>query len=218
MIAIVAGSTGLTGRALVEALSRDHRISKIRTLVRKSGALRSSDKIEEIVLSAEEFLHLSENPDPKLSGEFYFCALGTTIRKAGSRSEFRKVDYTAVTEFSKLCQNREGKSLAVVTAIGSNPHAPNFYSRVKGEAEQVILALNIPRVVIARPALLIGDRAEVRPAERASIQIFRALAPVLPRPLKSLLGTPVEALARRLIDTTLEASPARVILKASDLI
>ncbi|NDD90931.1 oxidoreductase [bacterium] len=217
MIVVIAGATGLTGRSLIEALSQDQRISTIRALVRKPGTLPPTTKLEEVVLSNEDFLHLSESSDPRLSGELYLCALGTTIRKAGSKSEFRKVDFTAVTEFSKLCEKRGGKSLGVVSAIGSNKHAPNFYSRVKGEAEQAILALDISRVVIARPALLIGDRSEKRLAERAGIKLFRALSPVLPLKIRSFLGTPVESLARRLLESTLQGSPGKIILEASEL-
>lgn len=217
MIAIIAGSTGLTGRALVEALSKDSRISSIRVLVRKHGAFLPSEKIEEIILTDPEFLQLSESSDSRLSGDIYFCALGTTIRKAGSKSEFRKVDYSAVTEFSRLCEKRGGKSLGLVSAIGSSKRALSFYSQVKGEAEEVILALHIPRIVIARPSLLIGDRAERRPAERAGVELFKALSPVLPKSLKRILGTPVQSLARRLLESTLEPSPGKVILEASEL-
>jgi uncharacterized protein YbjT (DUF2867 family) len=217
MIAVIAGGTGLTGRELIRQLEQNPRITEIRALVRTPGRLPASPKLREILLPPSGFEGLEDSTDPPLSGDVYFCALGTTIRKAGSQDQFRKIDHDAVVSFAKLCAKRDGRSFGLISASGASPASRIFYSRVKGEAEQDVLKLSIPRIVIARPSLLIGDRDERRPAERAGIVVFRALAPILPSCVRRLIGTSVPELIERLIGETMTEASGRIVVEASKL-
>ena len=217
MIAIIAGATGLTGTALIRRLVNDSRITRIRALVRTPGKIQNHEKIEEIGLPPRGFSELLTNPDSRLSGEVYFCTLGTTIRKAGSQAAFRRVDLDAVVAFAKLCESRKGRFFALVSAAGANSRSRIFYSRVKGDAEEAILKLAIPRVVIARPSLLIGKREEVRPAEKLGIRLFNVISPALPHALRSRLGTPVDLLGKHLIEQALKNEPGSLILESPAL-
>jgi uncharacterized protein YbjT (DUF2867 family) len=205
MIAVVAGATGLTGKALIEELLKDPRVTRVVALVRARHGLPSHPKLQEA--SFEE----------GATGDVYFCCIGTTIRKAGSRGAFRRSDFDAVMAFAKLCETRGGRSFVLVSAMGANPRAFTFYSRVKGEAEEAVASLRIPRVIIARPSLLIGERSEKRPAERAAIEAWKVLAPWMPAGLRLRSGTPIPGLARRLVQESLSDGPSRQVLLAHEL-
>jgi uncharacterized protein YbjT (DUF2867 family) len=123
------------------------------------------------------------------AAEDAFCCLGTTIKKAGSQEAFRAVDHDAVLAFARAAKRAGVRRFLVVTALGADARSSVFYNRVKGEAEQALQALGFESLVILRPSLLLGDRAESRPGERAAIVASRVLGPLL-RPFGS---RPIEA-------------------------
>ena len=220
MIALVAGGTGLTGRALLEHLRQTPGITAIRALVRRAGALADVEGVEEIVLPDSGFTALHRSDDPRLTADIYLCALGTTLKKAGSREAFRAVDEAAILAVARLCEARVGQAFGLVSSSGANSASAIFYSRVKGEVDAAVQALAIPRVIIARPSLLVGDRAKLgdsRPSEALAVATWRALAPWMPRVLARRLGTPVEAVAARLVAEVLEKEPGRRVIEAGEL-
>ena len=218
MIAIVAGGSGLTGQALVSELIRSDEIKEVRTLLRASPPWKPHSKVKEYPLPWDGFKSLSKHPESHLSGDLYFCALGTTMKKAGTTEAFRAVDYDAVFEFAKLCEQRNGRCFALVSSSGAHPNSPIFYSRVKGEIEQEILKLKIPRILIFRPGLLIGERQESRPTERAAIQAWRALAAILPESISHAAGTPVSKLARVITQESLKTDAGHLTFEPKDFI
>ncbi len=92
-----------------------------------------------------------------------FCCLGTTIARAGSQSEFYKVDFTYVTETARLAAVSGARQILLVSAVGADPSSHIFYSRVKGEVEEAIKRLPFDGIHIFRPSILSGNRAERRP-------------------------------------------------------
>jgi uncharacterized protein YbjT (DUF2867 family) len=211
---LVAGATGLTGRAIVEVLRRTPGISAVRAVVRQRGALHG---VEEVELPAGGFTALEASDAPLLAADVYVCALGTTRKKAGSREAFRAVDEVAILAFARLCAARGGRAFGLVSSSGANPRSPILYSRVKGEVDAAVQALAIPRVVIARPSLLIGDRAESRPSEAAAVAAWRALSPWMPRVIARQLGTPVQALAEHLVAELMVTAPGRRVIEAGQI-
>lgn len=103
------------------------------------------------------------------------CTLGTTIRSAGSRAAFRAVDHDAVLAFARAAQAAGCRQCIVVTAVGADPSATAFYSRVKGDVERDLEGLGFDRLDLLQPGLILGPRAERRPVEA----LFQMLAPVL---------------------------------------
>ncbi|MGC4115512.1 MAG: NAD(P)H-binding protein [Myxococcales bacterium] len=182
-IAIVAGGTGLVGNELVEELLARSDWTKV-VLVgrRKSG--RQHAKLEERVV---ELAALSSQALPR--AEAAFCCLGTTIKKAGSQQAFRAVDLDAVVSFAKAVKAAGTERFFVVTATGADARSRIFYNRVKGEAEDALRQVGFASLGIARPSLLLGDRAESRPGERVAVVLSRALKPLL----APLAARPIEA-------------------------
>ncbi len=112
------------------------------------------------------------------------CALGTTIKQAGSQAAFAAVDRDAVVAFARHCLRSGATTFVMVSSVGADKDAKNFYLRVKGEAEAAVAALGFPRLVILRPSLLLGSRQESRPGEAVARAILPAINPLMAGPLR----------------------------------
>ncbi|WP_297965970.1 hypothetical protein [uncultured Campylobacter sp.] len=55
-----------------------------------------------------------------------FCALGTTIKQAGSRKNFEKVDLTYSLEAAKWGKNSGVKRFILISASGTDANSRNF--------------------------------------------------------------------------------------------
>lgn len=168
-IAVIIGATGLIGTELVRALSYSQHYDKIFVIVRR--AVEFTDKnIEPLVL---DFENLEQQKFP--AGADYFCALGTTIKQAGSQEAFRKVDHDYVVSFAKIAKKCEANSFHMVSSMGASQVSTNFYSRVKGETEKDVLGLGLKKIRIYQPSLLIGTRDNLGQPSRLGEEIVTAV-------------------------------------------
>lgn len=126
MDVVVAGATGLVGREVVKLLQARDDIKAIHLLVRRPWPY-SQQKIKLHQISSFTFAEIEKLQIPSVHR--VFCCLGTTIKKAGSQSEFRSVDYEAVLNLAKWSMARNAEIFAVVSALGANPHSNVFYNR-----------------------------------------------------------------------------------------
>jgi len=97
-----------------------------------------------------------------------FCCLGTTLREAGSREAFRAVDHDLVLGFARLALKTGAERLVVVSSVGADRAARNFYLRVKGEMEHSLQAVGFRALDFMQPSLLLGARRHLRPLEFAA--------------------------------------------------
>ena len=125
-----------------------------------------------------------------------FCCLGTTIDKAGSRAEFRKVDFDYVVRAGKFAKKAGAAQFLVVSALGANPESALFYNRIKGETEAALRALGLPALHVFRPSLLLGKRDEVRVGERLATLPLRAVGPLMLGPLRRYRAIDANVVAR----------------------
>lgn len=176
---ILLGSTGLIGSEILKELQKTERVSKILCPVRKIPKMSPSPRVEFLEVDFENTESLQKLFQTKFSA--VISALGTTIKKAGSEENFKKVDYEYPLAFAKLAKEHFVKQYSIVTAMGSDAKSWVFYNRVKGEVEDSIIDLGIDRVSIFRPSLLLGDRNEFRIGEK----IGEAVTKLIPF---SLLG------------------------------
>jgi uncharacterized protein YbjT (DUF2867 family) len=204
MIATIIGSTGLTGSSLVRKILADSEITKVITVSRKSLNIANT-KLTEVLISDLAELPLIES---RIRAELYSCCLGTTIKTAGSKENFEKVDHTAIVAFARIAK-AHAKSFALVSAMGANANSMFFYNRVKGRTEDDVKALGLRSVIIFRPALLVGPRRELRLGGRIATKTLIPLSRLLPTRLKKSLITDVETLATRMLAEG-KAAPAGV--------
>lgn len=190
--AIVLGATGLVGKALTQRLLDDPRYHQITVLVRRPLAdslfADPNNKLNPIVVDFEQL----QDYQGYFTVDHVYCCLGTTIKKAGSESAFRRVDFEFVHVAAQLARAQRAKSFVWVSSIGADAKSKNFYLRVKGELENAIM--NMPQLSHAaavRPSLLLGERAESRPAEQLGIAIGKLVSPLMVGHLRKY--RPVEA-------------------------
>lgn len=175
-VVMVAGATGLVGRAVLAALSADKRYRSIHLVGRRAPALTDG----RIRFHAVDFGQLPELPPV----DDIYIALGTTIKVAGSQAAFRALDHDAVLALARQARLSGARRLALVSAMGADAQSRVFYNRVKGETEDALRALGFPTLVIARPSMLAGDRASLaqpgRLAERLGLFWMHRLKPLIP--------------------------------------
>jgi uncharacterized protein YbjT (DUF2867 family) len=142
---LVAGATGLVGGCVLARLAeRGHRTVAV-------GRRASGVADQDLVV---DFADLPALP----AADAAVCALGTTIAAAGSRAAFRAVDHDAVVAFARAARAAGARHCILVTAVGADPDAGVFYSRVKGEAERDVEAVGFEGLDLVRPGLLLGER------------------------------------------------------------
>jgi uncharacterized protein YbjT (DUF2867 family) len=172
--ALVAGANGLVGRELLRVLAASGDYGRVIALTRRPLSFEAPRLVNRI-LRPEGF-------EADLKGlachEAYSC-LGTTLAAAGSEAAFRAVDHDLVLRFAQFARAGGAQSLAVVSSIGADPHAKNFYLRVKGETEAGLQAQGWKTLHIMQPGLLLGSRREWRPLEFAAGLALRVANPLL---------------------------------------
>ncbi|MFV0279736.1 MAG: NAD(P)H-binding protein [Rhodoblastus sp.] len=173
---VIAGATGLVGTAAVdEALRRGWRVA---ALVRNPGKIRPCDNLEAIATNFDDLPALAAGLTSRAPKAF-LCALGTTIRTAGSREAFARVDRDYVAAFAQLGAGAGAARFALVSSAGADPASSNFYLRVKGEAEAAVRAAGFAHIEIAWPGLLTGKREEHRIGEKIAAPVLAAFAPLM---------------------------------------
>ena len=114
--------------------------------------------------------------------DIYIC-LGTTIKKAGSKETFQKVDIQYCIDVAREAEKNGVRNLSIITSVGSDSRSSNFYLKTKGLIEEQISDLDFDSISIHRPGLLIGSRKEARAGE----SIGQILYPFLVNPF--LIGS-----------------------------
>jgi len=207
LTAILAGATGLVGGECLRRLLASPRYERVIVVTRRKLADVPADrKLRQVVT---EFENLGEVRD-RLRGDHVFCALGTTIRKAGSQERFRAVDYEYPLRLAQLTRKNGARHFSIVSALGASRTSPFFYSRVKGEMEEGLQQLGWPSLAIVRPSVIAGDRAESRPLERLSEHLLR-FAPATWRPV------PAGDIAAAMIVMALRERPGVTVLESREI-
>lgn len=179
--ALLAGSTGLIGKQLLQLLLDDPAYTEVKALSRKPIAVEHP-KLKNIVLDLDK---LNEHFD-QLKADDVFCCLGTTIKQAGSKEAFRKVDHDYPLELAKLSKNQGATQYLIITALGSNKRSGIFYNQVKGQVEEAIGQVGFQSYHIFRPSLLLGERTEKRAGEGAATVVYQALGFLIPLKYKAI--------------------------------
>ena len=198
--ALVLGATGLVGAELVRQLAAHPTWTHVSAVVRRVPD-RMPDTVTPIMT---DFEHL-DRIGVRLAADHVFCALGTTIRAAGSREAFRRVDHDYVLTAARLAREVGARHFLLVSSLGADARSRVFYSRVKGEVEEALQTLGYPSVTIVRPSLLLGDRTEFRLGEA----LMKPLGPLMPRRFKPVHARAVAATLIRAAET--DAVGVRVI-------
>jgi uncharacterized protein YbjT (DUF2867 family) len=166
--ALLVGASGLVGRHLLQLLLHESVYERIAVLVRKPLAV-SHTRLTQHVVDFDRLDHHKKI----IRADDVFCCLGTTIRAAGSQEAFRKVDFTYVVQTAALASKNGARQFLMVSSLGANVGSKIFYSRAKGKVEEAVSKLPFFGIHIFRPSILLGERAESRPGEKAGIAVMK---------------------------------------------
>lgn len=199
MKAVILGSTGLVGSSLAKQIQKEDSIQEVVLFNRRPSGIGGA-KIKERIVDFENIPSFAD----QIEGDYLFCCLGTTIKKAGSKEAFRKVDYELPLEFAREFSAKKHVGFVLVSAKGANEKSPFFYNQVKGELERALKNLPLNKLVIVRPSLLLGNRSEKRPGEALAQKLSPLYSPFLPKKLRPVKAQDV---ARELINLSLGRKP-----------
>ncbi|WP_036145154.1 NAD(P)H-binding protein, partial [Lysinibacillus sp. BF-4] len=207
--AIVVGATGLVGSELVKQLCACDEYVSVTVIVRKKIDF-THDKL---MVKVRDFDRLEER-DIDFAHEVY-CCLGTTIKKAGSRQAFEKVDFSYPLHIASLAKKKGIPHFIVITAMNANAKSFVYYSRVKGMLERDLIELDLPQLSIVRPSLLTGAREEFRFGERVGAVMLALLRPVLVGPLKRFKSIEARQVAQAMLCIALYEKKQKVAIYQS---
>jgi uncharacterized protein YbjT (DUF2867 family) len=208
---LLLGATGLVGGECLKLLATDASFERVVVLTRKPFPAVSSPRVECYQVNFD---------DPTSFGTYLnvdtvICALGTTIKKAGSQEAFRKVDYEYPLMFARLALETGARHFLLVSSAGANATSRVFYSRVKGEIEAAISNLGYPALSIFRPSLLLGHRTEFRLGELISQKVLGSISFLMPRSVRPIHASQVAAALVRIAH--MDASGVRLLANADML-
>lgn len=207
--AIVVGATGLTGTSLIEQLCENDDYVSVIVIARRELQYKHP-KLEVKIRNFDTL----EEKDIEFAHELY-CCLGTTIKKAGSREAFEKVDFEYPLAIASLAKKRGIPHMLVITAMGANEQSSIYYNRVKGKLEQALMELGLQRLSIIRPSLLVGQREEFRFGEKLGETVLKLIKPLLIGPLKRVRSIDASQVAKAMIVIALHGKKQPVTIYAS---
>lgn len=172
--ALLLGATGLIGSSLLRELLASDDYDTIRLIGRRHPDV-ADERIETVTCSLDDMERFAS----AFAVDVVFCCLGTTLRKAGSREAFYRVDHDYCVTAARLAQSQGVSRFLMVSAVNANPRGVSYYARVKGQAERDVLATGLGHVTFMQPSLLEGDRDELRFAEEMGVKAISLVKPLL---------------------------------------
>ena len=191
---LVLGATGLVGSHLIRQLTNDPTIGTINILTRRPLGFNVPSLKEYVV----DFEALPEKSDMFVCDDV-FIAFGTTIAKAGSQTQFRKIDLEIPLGVTTKAKAHGAINCFLVSSVGADPQSGIFYNKTKGELEFAITGLDYSSFYIFRPSILLGQRGERRVSESIGIYIGQFFRWIKSDLLGIYSGMPADVLAQSMV-------------------
>ncbi|KIL49625.1 NAD(P)H-binding protein [Jeotgalibacillus soli] len=207
--AFVIGATGLVGQQVVKELCERVEYASIIVVTRRAFEFNHPKiQVRQIDFDYLEGAHIGLVDD-------VFCCLGTTMKKAKSKEGFRLVDLDYPLQFASIAKKNNVRQFLVVSAMGADPSSPIFYNRIKGLMEEQLKEIELPRLQIFRPSILLGDRKEFRLGETIGGKIASAIGWAMVGPLKSYRAIRAEQVALAMVEKALAPAKRPVVIHTS---
>ena len=174
------GASGLVGSEVLSLSLESDLYNKIVIVVRSPLTIKHNKLIEKII----------DFDMPKWEEIFpvdhVYCCLGTTIKQAGSKTNFIKVDHDYPLAFAAAAKKWESSIFSIITAAGVSPESKIFYNNVKGQLEKKLKSLELFSTLIFRPSLLLGERKEFRLGEKIGSGIAKVTSWMTPKTYRAI--------------------------------
>ncbi|HEY4628436.1 MAG TPA: NAD(P)H-binding protein [Flavobacterium sp.] len=159
--ALIIGSTGLIGSELLNLLLDSNDYLKVITFVKRDTGIKHP-KLTQHIIDFDK----PETYKDLVVGDDFFCTIGTTIKKAGSKEAFRKVDFEYPRQFASFALQNKVKQFLIISSLGADAKSGNFYLKTKGEIQDFLKDCSFENVAVLQPSLLLGNRTEFRLGEK----------------------------------------------------
>lgn len=153
MKAIVLGSTGAVGRALVIELVNNSKYEEVRAITRRDYDFGiTSPRFNTKVI---DFSSLDKHADELKGFDAVYCSMGTTRAAAGGAENFVKIDQdlTIATVNAALTPGLT-QQLLYVSSFGASEASSFLYPKSKGQTERRLKELGFAKTTIFRPGFL----------------------------------------------------------------
>ncbi|HLA64686.1 MAG TPA: NAD-dependent epimerase/dehydratase family protein [Rhodothermales bacterium] len=210
--ALLLGATGLVGGHLLDRLAADGRWGRVVTLGRRPMEAVGARHEHHVV----DFERLADSADA-FRADDVFCALGTTIRQAGSQTAFRRVDLDYPFLAAQMARHGGARQFLLVSALSADANSRIFYSRIKGQLEVLVGEVGFDSVGLFRPSFIVGERAEKRSGEGVASGVLTVLRPVLVGPLRKLRPNPADTIAQAMVAVAARPRPGVHVYSADRL-
>ena len=193
--ALLFGATGLIGKHCLSYLLASDNYAKVIIFVRKKTDI-AHPKLTEHVINFDDLATYKE----LFVGDDLFYAIGTTIKKAGNKRAFVKVDYTYGVIIANFAVRNKVNQLIFISSIGADKNSLFFYMKVKGQLEHDLCKLNFWATHVIRPSVLLGKRNEQRLAESISGQMGALLGKVIGNKMGKFRPIEAKKVARAMVE------------------
>ena len=205
---LLVGASGLVGSHVLDLALSDPRVGKVYAPTRKTLAAHPK-----LIATPIDFDHLDEQAD-RWQADAVICTLGTTLKTAGSRAAFERVDHTYPLAVARLARAHGTPTYVLNSAIGADAGSSFFYNQVKGRLEQDLAKVGFESLTYVRPGVIGGKREEVRHAERALIRMLKLASPLLPERWRL---NPPALIARALLEAAISQEPGVHVVPSSSM-
>ncbi|OEF25727.1 hypothetical protein [Vibrio rumoiensis] len=193
---LLVGATGLVGRHVLELALKDPRITSVVAPIRRTLPVHSK-----LISPIVDFDDLPES-QIWWQADAVICTLGTTIKTAGSKDAFKRVDHDYPLMVARLAYQHQTPTYVLNSAMGANAQSKVFYNQVKDELEQDLQRIGFHSLTFVQPGLIGGTRDEFRLGERALALGLTLFQPILPKRWRI---SPAENIAKALLDSAIES-------------
>ena len=169
--ALIIGSTGLIGSQLLNLLLDSNDYLKVITFVKRDTGIKHP-KLTQYVIDFDK----PETYKDLVVGDDFFCTIGTTIKKAGSKKAFRKVDFEYPRQFAAFALQNKVQKYLIISSLSADASSGNFYLKSKGEIQDFLKDCNFESVAVLQPSLLLGNRTEFRFGEKVGTFFMKTLS------------------------------------------
>ena len=169
--ALIIGSTGLIGSHLLNLLLDSNDYLNVITFVKRDTGIKHK-KLTQYIIDFDK----PETYKYLVVGDDFFCTIGTTIKIAGSKDAFRKVDFEYPRQFAAFALQNKVKQFLIISSLGADANSGNFYLKTKGEIQDFLKKCNFESVAVLQPSLLLGERNEFRLGEKIGAFIMKTLS------------------------------------------
>lgn len=213
---LLLGGTGAVGKAALAQALADTDIFQVIAPTRR--ALPTHPKLINPLLDFDNLPLRYDGASLALQQAFtcdaVVCALGTTLKQAGSKAAFAAVDHDLVLSLARLAQAGGAQRFALNSSLGASANG-SFYLRTKAAVEKALLGMSFSRTVIVRPSLIDSDRQGERPMEHLGVMVMRFARPLIPARYRAV--TP-EAIAHGLLAGVKKNTPGVVFVESEALL